>query len=79
MNHMNNSKSKRKTLQKVIWCKVRYWQQLNDVTDSELANYLEVAERTLKEYDKNSNNITLAKIDQFLYINNMTIHDLFNL
>lgn len=76
---MNKSKPIRKTLQKIIWCKVRYWQQLNDVTESELAEYFNVTERTLREYDKNASNITLAKIDRFLYINNMTIHDLFNL
>lgn len=75
---MNKTKPKRITLQKQTWCKIRYWQQLNDVTESELATYLNVAERTLKEYDKDASNVTLAKIDQLLYMNDMTIHDLFN-
>ena len=75
---MNKAKPKRITLQKQTWCKIRYWQQLNDVTESELATYLNVAERTLKEYDKDASNVTLAKINQLLDMNDMTIHDLFN-
>ena len=75
----DKSKSKRITLQKQIWCKIRYWQQLNEITESELADSLNVVERTLKEYDKDASNITLTKIDRFLYINDLTIHNLFDL
>ena len=76
---MSRVKSNRITLQKYIWCKIRYYQQLNDISDSDLANSLDVAERTLKEYDKSANNVTLAKVDRFLYINNMKISDLLNM
>ena len=67
------------TLYKKIWCKIRYWQQLNDVSDNQLANDLDVAERTLKEYDKNAGNISLHRLDRFLYVNNLTLSDLFEM
>ena len=72
-------KEKRISLYKKIWCTIRYWQNLKDISDCELAAYLNVGERTLHEYDKNAKNITLEKIDNFLYINNMEIADLLSL
>jgi len=69
-------KEKRIALYKKIWCKIRYWQNISDVTDSELAAYMQVAERTLKDYDRNAKNITLEKIDNFLYMNGMELTDL---
>lgn len=69
-------KEKRISLYKKIWCKIRYWQNLKDVSDSDLASYLNVGERTLHEYDKSAKNITLEKIDSFLYINDMELADL---
>ena len=69
-------KDRRIALYKKIWCKIRYWQNISDVTDSELAAYMQVAERTLKDYDRNAKNITLEKIDNFLYMNNMELTDL---
>ena len=79
MNKVSRVKSNRITLQKYIWCKIRYYQQLNDISDSDLASSLDVTERTLKEYDKSANNVTLAKVDRFLYVNNMKISDLLNM
>lgn len=72
-------KEKRIALYKKIWCKIRYWQSLKDVSDSELANYLQVGKHTLHEYNKNAKNITLEKIDNFLYVNNMELVDLFSM
>ena len=69
-------KDRRIALYKKIWCKIRYWQNISDVSDSELAAYMQVAERTLKDYDRNAKNITLEKIDNFLYMNNMELADL---
>ena len=69
-------KEKRITLYKKIWCKIRYWQNLRDISDSKLASCLHIGERTLKEYDKDAKNITLEKIDQFLYMNGLELHDL---
>ena len=72
-------KETRISLYKKIWCKIRYWQNLRDISDSELAAYLNVGERTLHEYDKCAKNITLEKIDNFLYVNNMEFAELMSL
>lgn len=69
-------KSNRLTLYKLIWCKIRYFQQLYGITDEKLAQELSVHARTLKEYDKDAKNITLGKIDSFLYMNNISLDDL---
>lgn len=72
-------KNQRITLYKRIWCKIRYWQNLRDVTDTELALYLQVGERTLREYDKSARHITLEKIDNLLSITGMELDDLMSL
>ncbi|WP_019679815.1 hypothetical protein [Ruminococcus flavefaciens] len=69
-------KEKRIAIYKKIWCKIRYWQNLKDVSDSELAAYLNVCERTLRDYDKNAMNITLEKVDNFLVVNSMELGEL---
>ena len=69
-------KEKRISIYKKIWCKIRYWQSLKDVSDCELAAYLQVCERTLRDYDKNARNITLEKIDNFLVVNSMELDEL---
>lgn len=69
-------KTPRITLYKHIWCKVRYWQNLRDVSDAELASYLKVGERTLHEYDKSAENITLGRVDNLLYVTGMDFNDL---
>jgi transcriptional regulator with XRE-family HTH domain len=75
---MNKNTTKRIPLYKIAWCKIRYWQQLNDISDIDLAHCLDVSERTLREYDKNASNITLSRIDRFLYAYNLSITDLLN-
>lgn len=72
-------KEKRIALYKRIWCKIRYWQSLRDVTDSELAAFMQVGERTLKDYDRNAKNITLEKIDNFLYVNGLELDELMSM
>ncbi len=69
-------KEKRIAIYKKIWCKIRYWQNLKDISDSELAAYLHVCERTLRDYDKNARNITLEKVDNFLVVNSMELSEL---
>ncbi len=69
-------KEKRISIYKKIWCKIRYWQSLKDISDSELAANLKVCDRTLRDYDKNASNITLEKIDNFLLVNSMEIDEL---
>lgn len=70
---MNKS---RKPLYKLLWCKIRYYQKLNDMSNIELAAYIGVSERTLLEYDKSAENITLGKLENFLMSENMDIEDL---
>lgn len=72
-------KNQRITLYKRIWCKIRYWQNLKDISDSELASYLKVSERTLHEYDKSAENITLGRVDNLLYVTGMELNDLMTL
>lgn len=72
-------KTIRITLYKRIWCKVRYWQNLKDISDAELASYLQVGERTLHEYDKSAENITLGRVDNLLYVTGMDFNDLMTL
>lgn len=71
-------KEKRITLYKKIWCKIRYWQNLNDIPDEELATHLEISIRTIKEYDKDASNITLQKLDRFLYLYDLSLNELLN-
>lgn len=69
-------RDKRISIYKKIWCKIRYWQNLKDISDSELAAYLQVCERTLRDYDKSARSITLEKIDNFLVVNSMELDEL---
>ena len=73
------TKKKEVALNKRIWCKIRYYQQLNDLTNAELAAYLGVCERTLAEYDKNAEAITLGKIDKFLQSEDINLEELMSL
>lgn len=74
---MPSRKQKRIPLQRTIWCRIRYFQMLNGITEDTLADTLKVKRRTLKEYDKNPENITLGKIDNFLFVNNISLKELF--
>lgn len=67
---------KRIPVYKSIWLKIRYYQLLNDITDAQLADCLQVGERTLKEYDKSARHVTLEKVDNFLVSSNMQLNEL---
>lgn len=69
-------KTARITLYRKIWCKIRYWQQLKEVSDAELASYLQIGERTLHEYDKSAEHVTLGRVDNLLYVTGMDFNDL---
>lgn len=69
------NKNKRIPLQKTIWCKIRYWQNLHDVSDEELAGYLGCSVRTLANYDNNPSCVTLQTVDTFLFAADMTLSD----
>ncbi len=64
------------TLYRRIWCKIRYWQQLREVSDAELASYLQVGERTLHQYDISAENVTLGRVDNLLYVTGMEFDEL---
>ena len=71
------AKSKNKiTLHKKAWCKVRYYQQLHNLSNQDLAAYLGVSERTLLEYDKDAKNITLGKLENFLLSEGLELDEL---
>ena len=72
-------KTTRITLYRRIWCKIRYWQQLKEVSDAELASYLQVGVRTLHDYDKSAENITLGRVDNLLCLTGMELNDLMTL
>ena len=69
-------KAKRISLQKTIWCKIRYYQQMHDIPNERLALILGVSERTMRGYDAKPDKITLDKVDHFLYSNNVSIEEL---
>ena len=62
-----------------MWCKIRYYQQLHDLTNQDLAAFIGVSERTLLEYDKNAANITLGKFENFLKSVDLEFSELLNL
>ena len=70
------NKQKHIPLQKTIWCKIRYWQLLHDLTDDELAMYLNCSTRTLQNYDHDAKNLTLKTVDTFLCVNELTLEEL---
>ena len=67
---------KRIPFQKLLWCKIRYYQHTHDITNNRLADIMTVGERTLREYDKKADNITLDKIDNFLNYSGISITEL---
>ena len=73
------SKKRQIPTYKYLWCKIRYYQQLNSITDTELAQCLGISVRTLNNYDKDAANITLGTIDKFLNATTITIYELLEL
>ena len=64
------------TFYKRTWCKIRYWQSLNDISDETLARYLGMSVRSLKNYDKDAQCVTMGSIDNFLYATNLDFEEL---
>ncbi len=73
------SKKQEIALHKKVWCKIRYYQQLHDLSNKDLAAFIGVSERTLLEYDKNAANITLGKIENFLKSEDLELNELLGL
>ncbi|MCR5142705.1 MAG: hypothetical protein K6C68_09295 [Ruminococcus sp.] len=76
MNRKTQNTDHRLPLYRLLWCRVRYYQQLHEISDEALANSLGVHIRTLKEYDKSAENVTFGRLDSFLYVNEMSLEDL---
>ena len=64
---LNRKTTNRLPLYRLLWCRIRYYQQLYDISDDALANALGVHKRTLKEYDKSAENVTFGKLSSLLY------------
>lgn len=62
-----------------IWLKIRFWQQLNLVTDEILASFIGISTRTIRDYDKNAFNLPLGKLDNFLSATGLTLEQLMSL
>lgn len=72
-------KKSRISLQRKIWAKIRCWQSMYNLSDTQLASALTVAERTLRNYDKDAGSLSLEKIDNFLSFFGIEIDDLLRL
>lgn len=71
-------KPRRIPFQKQLWCHIRMYQHLHDISNESLANIMMIGERTLKEYDKKADKITLDKVDNFLSYSGISITELMN-
>ena len=65
-------------LHRQVWCKIRFWQKLNEVSDERLAGYLMLSARTLREYDADSNNLSLGRLENFMDCTGLTLEQLVN-
>ncbi len=63
-------------VQKQVWGKIRYYQYIKDIPDTELAKTMDVAVRTLKDYDNAPRTLSLEKINGFLYVHNLPLREL---
>lgn len=66
-------KNQRITLYRRVWCKIRYWQQLKEISDAKLASYLQVVKRTLHQNDTSAENVTLGRLDKLLYVTSIRL------
>ena len=64
---------------KKIWCKIRCYQQMYEISNADLAAQLKVHERTLHDYDKSADNITIGRLENFLRENHITFDELINI
>lgn len=63
-------------LEKLIWAKIRFYQQVLGLSNALLADYLCICTKTLRSYDKNAENLNLAQIASFLEQTELTINDI---
>ena len=70
------NETKKQFLTRVIWCKIRYFQQLHSITNERLAENLNVHPWTLSAYDKSAKNVTLGQLESFLKAYAITLDEL---
>ena len=64
------------SLSRLIWCRIRFFQSLNEVSNEKLAKTLGVMPRTLYTYDKTAGNITLNQLESFIDEYSLSIEQL---
>ena len=63
---MKKNKSQKEIVPKVVWANIRYYQTIDEMPDSILADCLNVCTKTLHNYDKGAFNLTLGQIGSYL-------------
>jgi len=71
--------NKKYQIQFIIWANIRKFQYLNKKTDEQLAQLLEVSERSLYNYDIAPEKITLGKIKIFMENTGVPVEELIKL
>ncbi|WP_072416526.1 MULTISPECIES: hypothetical protein [unclassified Ruminococcus] len=72
----NKSKSSGYNTARLIWGNIRRFQYINSLTNAQLAEALDVTERTLYSYDKDPSTLTLQRIQRFLDCSGVLMEDL---
>lgn len=75
----NNNFVKHAEIYRVVWGNIRKWQYLNSISDTQLAEILEVSQRTLSNYDNEPHKVTLEKVQLFLINAKITVEQLISI
>ena len=71
-----SKKTKREKITRAVWAKIRYFQMIDEMPDTVLAEYLGVCPRTLLNYDKNAGNLALWQLAAYLDYTDRKLSDL---
>ena len=72
---MKKPNPNRFSISKKMWFKIRYWQNMLELTDVQLASFIGVCDKTLRALDKNCGTMTIDKVENFIVVNNMTFEE----
>lgn len=72
----NKSKSSDCNTARLIWGNIRRFQYINSLTNAQLAEALNVSERTLYSYDKDPSLMTLNRIQAFIDNSGVSMEEL---
>ena len=70
------NKTDRISVHDQVWWKMRYYQKTRRISDAQLAKDIQVSIRTIKDYDTDPRTVSLEKVENFLYVNNLTLSEL---